>query len=91
VRRSGRRFPVLCGGRTWWAHVEFTRMNIEPTILRKKIEDVRHLGALVVRARGVVNTLRPPIRSWRRRSISRLQAKHTGRTARGACRETSIR
>jgi hypothetical protein len=29
------------GGRTWWAHVEFTRINIAPTILGKKIEDVR--------------------------------------------------
>ena len=29
------------GGRTWWAHFEFTRMNIGPTILRKKIEDLR--------------------------------------------------
>jgi hypothetical protein len=27
------------GGRTRWAHFEFTRINIEPTILRKKIED----------------------------------------------------
>jgi hypothetical protein len=26
---------VVSGGRTWWAHVDFTR------ILRKKIEDVR--------------------------------------------------
>jgi hypothetical protein len=23
------------GGRTWWAHFEITRMNIEPIILRK--------------------------------------------------------
>ena len=29
----------LSGGRTWWAHFEFTRINITPTILRKKIED----------------------------------------------------
>jgi hypothetical protein len=29
------------GGRTWWAHLELTRINITPTILRKKIEDVR--------------------------------------------------
>jgi hypothetical protein len=29
------------GGRTWWAHFEFTRINIEPIILRKKIEDLR--------------------------------------------------
>jgi hypothetical protein len=28
------------GGRTWWAHVEFTRMNIEPTILCKKTEEI---------------------------------------------------
>ena len=37
----------LGGGRTWWAHFEFTRMNIEPTILRKKIEDLRQLGAFM--------------------------------------------
>src|SRR4029453_14767564 len=24
---------------SWWAHVEFTRIDITPTILRKKIED----------------------------------------------------
>jgi hypothetical protein len=33
------------GGRTWWAHFEFTRINIEPIILRKKIEDVREVRA----------------------------------------------
>jgi hypothetical protein len=27
------------GGRTWWAHFEFTPINIEPINLRKKIED----------------------------------------------------
>jgi hypothetical protein len=26
------------GGRTWWAHVDFTRINIELTILKKEIE-----------------------------------------------------
>jgi hypothetical protein len=30
------------GGRRWWADVEFTRINIEPTILGKKIEDFHH-------------------------------------------------
>jgi hypothetical protein len=35
----------LGGGRTWWAHLQFTRINIEPTILRKKIEDLRDVGA----------------------------------------------
>ena len=33
------------GGRTWWAHFEFTRINITPTILPKKIEDLREVGA----------------------------------------------
>jgi hypothetical protein len=33
------------GGRSWWAHFEFTRINIEPIVLRKKIEDVREVGA----------------------------------------------
>jgi hypothetical protein len=27
------------GGRTWWAHLQFTRINITPTILPKKIEE----------------------------------------------------
>ena len=31
---------ALRGGRTWWAHFEFTRINIEPIILRKKIEEI---------------------------------------------------
>ena len=34
------------GGRTWWAHFEFTRINIAPIILHKKIEDLREAGAL---------------------------------------------
>ena len=33
------------GGRTWWPHFEFTRINIEPIILRKKIEDLLEAGA----------------------------------------------
>jgi hypothetical protein len=38
------------GGRTWWAHFEFTRINIAPIILHKKIEDVREAGATLVNA-----------------------------------------
>jgi hypothetical protein len=34
------------GGRGWWAHCDFTRINIAPTILHKKFEDLRVLGAL---------------------------------------------
>ena len=33
------------GGRTWWARFEFTRINIEPIILKNKIEDRRALCA----------------------------------------------
>ena len=41
----GRVAALLCirpgGGRTWWAHFEFTPINIELTILPKKIEELR--------------------------------------------------
>jgi hypothetical protein len=33
------------GGRSWWAHFKFTRINIEPIILRKKFEDLQGAGA----------------------------------------------
>ena len=49
------------GGRTWWAHFEFTRINInEPIILRKKIEDLREAGATSLNAAafgGIANWL----------------------------------
>src|SRR5438067_2417801 len=32
--------PARAGGRTWWAHLEFAPMNITPTILPKKIEEI---------------------------------------------------
>jgi len=38
------------GGRTWWAHFEFTRINIEPIILKNKIEDLREAGATSLNA-----------------------------------------
>ena len=38
------------GGRTWWAHFEFTRINIEPIILRKKIEEMREAHTIYRRA-----------------------------------------
>jgi hypothetical protein len=34
------------GGRVWWAHFEFTRINISPTILRKKIEDLMNVKGI---------------------------------------------
>jgi hypothetical protein len=36
----------LAGGRTWWAHLKFTRINIEPTILRKKIEELMNVKGI---------------------------------------------
>ena len=37
------------GGRSWWAHFKFTRINIDaPTILRKKIEERRIVDPLRV-------------------------------------------
>jgi len=35
------------GGRTWWAHFAFTRINIEPIILKNKIEELRVFGRVV--------------------------------------------
>jgi hypothetical protein len=32
----------LAGGRTWWAHLAFTRMNIGPTVLGNQIEERMH-------------------------------------------------
>ena len=31
------------GGRTWWAHFKFTRINIEPIILKNKIEELMNV------------------------------------------------
>jgi hypothetical protein len=43
----------LSDGRTRWAHFEFTRINIEPTIVRKKVDDLRLPGAFMVCTSGV--------------------------------------
>jgi hypothetical protein len=37
--------------KAWWAHVEFTRINTEPIILKNKIEDFRVLDACGVAPR----------------------------------------
>jgi hypothetical protein len=37
------------GGRTWWVHFAFTRINITPTILYKKIEDLHEADAILLR------------------------------------------
>ena len=45
LQTVNRLFMRLSGGRTWWAHFDFTRINIGPTILRKKIEELRPVRA----------------------------------------------
>jgi hypothetical protein len=44
------------GGRTWWAHFEFTRINIAPTILRKKIEELHTLARVCEGAQRLGST-----------------------------------
>jgi hypothetical protein len=34
------------GGRTWWAHFEFTGINITPTILPEKIEELMNVKGI---------------------------------------------
>jgi hypothetical protein len=51
--------PCLSGGRSWWAHFESTRINIEPTILRKKIEEFREAGATLLNAAAFIAGIPP--------------------------------
>ena len=53
LQTVNRLFMRLSGGRAWWAHFEFTRINIEPIILRKKIEDWREVSAFTALARRI--------------------------------------
>jgi hypothetical protein len=56
--RGSRRGSLLSLPRPeWWAHFEFTRMNITPTILRKKIEDVRECYSSVGIDAGIINRI----------------------------------
>src|SRR4029077_13338666 len=59
------------GGLTWWAHFEFTRINIERIILRKKIEDLRFVRAFHV-VRGEVFTFDRVRRDLVGRHVRRL-------------------
>jgi hypothetical protein len=64
-------------GRTWWAHFEFTRINITPTILPKKIEELRQLGAFIVGTGGLVNA-RPSLDTYRRLSGRQRRVSNLG-------------
>jgi hypothetical protein len=44
------------GGRSWWAHLAFTRINIAPTILRKKIEDLREADPRLLNTSAFIGT-----------------------------------
>ena len=35
------------GGRRWWAHLAFTRLNIDANYPPQKMEDLRQLGAFM--------------------------------------------
>jgi hypothetical protein len=48
-----RAHPFRDGSHQWWAHFKFTRINIEPIILRKKIEDAREAGGEIGKRGGV--------------------------------------
>ena len=51
------------GGRTWWAHLEFTRINIALTILHKEFEElmnVRGIGEVSFLKLKSLVTLTPP-------------------------------
>ena len=59
-RPSGRGSPSPFGrngGRAWWAHFEFTRINIELTILPKKIEEQLILSSRRSPNRCAITTL----------------------------------
>jgi hypothetical protein len=45
------------GGRIWWAHFEFTHINIAPTIVRKKIEDPVIVRAVLTREGSAVSRI----------------------------------
>jgi hypothetical protein len=37
---------TVSGGRQWWAHLAFTRINIELTIREKKIEELMNVRGI---------------------------------------------
>ena len=40
---ADRRSIRSSGGRRWWAHLAFTRINIEPTFQKEEIEDLMNV------------------------------------------------
>ena len=48
------------GGRIWWAHFEFTRINTAPTFLPKKIEELHIVGAFVAAVAAISHEVSKP-------------------------------
>ena len=46
TRRASTAVTGPSGGRTWWAHFEFTRINIAPTILSKQFEELMNVRGI---------------------------------------------
>ena len=83
---------ALDGGRTWWAHFEFTRINITPTILPKKIEDLREARAtmflealLVTQSHHRINACRPSRRNGTSNQGNQEQAPSHQTERHGVC------
>jgi hypothetical protein len=68
----------------WWAHLQFTRINTAPTILRKKIEDFRQLGAVRLSVEPAVP--KPGVRGQIWRSSGSVGKRYAGGFKRSAQR-----
>ena len=63
------------GGRTWWAHFEFSRINITRTILDQKIEEQLVVGGFHVVERHWVPIRAGGIRSLLAKCRNRIQSR----------------
>jgi hypothetical protein len=80
-RPTAERLSTLAsGGRTWWAHFEFTRINIERIILPKKIEELSEAGATSLNTAAFIaaNVTFQPRRIFVASSHRRLQCLLAG-------------
>jgi hypothetical protein len=59
------------GGRTWWAHFEFPRINITRIIRRKKMEELRTFGAYG----ASVRSQRPLVNHYEARPSDRFEPR----------------
>jgi hypothetical protein len=65
------------GGRTWWAHFEFTRINTAPIFLPKKMEDLREAAGTWAKHYAAFKGLNGAVMSiaMARRRVFRLSPK----------------